>query len=65
MSRMFPLLKCRHPGCVSREFHMGCFLVYSDRHGANFRSHLFHKHVNGGENLKKNFSPKTPKQPSL
>ncbi|KRZ67515.1 hypothetical protein T10_9917 [Trichinella papuae] len=30
MSRMFPLLKCKHPGSVSREFPMGCFPVHCD-----------------------------------
>ncbi|KRY97256.1 hypothetical protein T11_14589 [Trichinella zimbabwensis] len=25
MSKMFPLLKCKHPGSVLRELHRGCF----------------------------------------
>ncbi|KRZ07836.1 hypothetical protein T11_8079 [Trichinella zimbabwensis] len=43
MSKMFPLLKCKHSGSVSRELQRACFPVYLVRHCANFRRYLFHQ----------------------
>ncbi|KRZ65147.1 hypothetical protein T10_12911 [Trichinella papuae] len=30
MSKMFPLLKCKHPGSVLRELQRGCFPNYNE-----------------------------------
>ncbi|KRZ05631.1 hypothetical protein T11_13905 [Trichinella zimbabwensis] len=64
MSKMFPLLKCKHPGSVLRELQRGCFpndIIFDESLEYPLLYHYLGKYYKKGENLEKNVSIKNAK----